>query len=149
MSLERYQKFIFRRVISLRLYFLIEEMQNRNRLFQQSVEEVNKYILSECKKGKYRCILSYNSILMLRFLSMRVFLYCAFFLIVTFKFANKQNYFMIYVFLWIIWMFENYLIHFKKINKKASSWWLNYLWIVLVIFTFIAIQLYLELYLLS
>jgi len=86
---------------------------------------------------------------MLRSLSMRVFLYCTFFLIVTYKFANKQNYFMIYVFLWVIWNFELYLIHYKKINKKAGSWWLDYLWVVLMIFTFIAIQLYLEFNLLS
>lgn len=81
---------------------------------------------------------------MIKFLSMRVFLYCIFLMMFTVIFTTKQNFYIIYIFIWIFWMFELYLIHYKKINNKTGSKWLNNLWIVIVLITFITIQLYLE-----
>jgi len=75
---------------------------------------------------------------------MRVFLYCIFLMMFTVIFTTKQNFYTIYIFIWIFWMFELYLIHYKKINNKTGSKWLNNLWIVIVLITFITIQLYLE-----
>ncbi len=75
---------------------------------------------------------------------MRVFLYCIFLMMFTVIFTTKQNFYIIYIFIWIFWMFELYLIHYKKINNKTGSKWLNNLWIVIVLITFITIQLYLE-----
>lgn len=81
---------------------------------------------------------------MLRFLTMRVFLYCTFLLLVTIVFATKNNFFMIYIFIWIFWILELYVIHYKKINNKTGSRWLDSLWIVIIICTFITIQFYIE-----